>query len=108
MRGVRFQLTDSHGLDADTLLKVGIGSIIGILALQDLLSAESVDKSCAACRRKEIRLVPGSRVIWFEHTCSTGAAHHQTELDTLFDILLATNLDLPGTSTGMQLAWETF
>jgi hypothetical protein len=107
VRGGRVPLTDSHGLDTDTLLKVSIGSIIGILALQNLLAAESVDECCAACG-KEIRLVPGSRVIRFRHTCSTGAAHHQTELDSLLDILLATNLDLPGTSTGMQLAWETF
>lgn len=55
---------------------------------------------------KRIRLVPEIRVIRCKHTCSTGAAHHQTELNTLLDILLATNLDLPGTSTGMQLAWE--
>lgn len=65
MRGGRFQLTDSHGLDTDTLLKVSIGSIIGILALQNLLAAESVDECCAACG-KETRLVPGSCVIRFE------------------------------------------
>lgn len=58
MRGGRIQLTDSHGLDTDTLLKVGIGSIVGILALQNLLATESVDKSCSTCRGKEIRLVP--------------------------------------------------
>jgi hypothetical protein len=87
---------------------VGIGGIIGILALKNLLAAESVDKSGAACRRKEIMLVAGIRVIGFNHTCSTGAADHQTELNSLLDILLATNLDLPGMSTGMQLAWETF
>lgn len=65
MRGGRFQLTDSHGLDTDTLLKVSIGSIIGVLALQNLLAAESVDECCAACG-KETRLVPGSPVIRFE------------------------------------------
>jgi len=41
------QLTNSDRLDADALFDVGIGSIVGILALQNLLAAESVDKSCA-------------------------------------------------------------
>lgn len=43
------RLTDSDGFDADTLLEVGIGSIIGILALQNLLAAERVDEGCASC-----------------------------------------------------------
>jgi hypothetical protein len=41
------QLTDGDGLDADTLLDVSVFSIVGILALQNLLAAESVDESCA-------------------------------------------------------------
>lgn len=41
------QLTHGDGLDADALLDVSVGSIIGILALQNLLSAESVDEGCA-------------------------------------------------------------
>jgi hypothetical protein len=41
------ELTNGDGLNADTLLDVSIGSIIGILALQNLLAAESVDKGCA-------------------------------------------------------------
>jgi hypothetical protein len=40
-------LTDSDGLDANALLDVSVLSIIGLLALQHLLSAESVDKGCA-------------------------------------------------------------
>lgn len=40
-------LTDGDGLDADTLLQVGVLRIISVLALQNLLAAESVDKSCA-------------------------------------------------------------
>jgi hypothetical protein len=51
----RFQLTDSNGLDADALLEVGIGGIVSILALQDLLATESVDKSCAAYHPKKFR-----------------------------------------------------
>jgi hypothetical protein len=42
-----FPLTDSDGLDANTLLDVGMLCIIGLLALQHLLSAESVDEGCA-------------------------------------------------------------
>jgi hypothetical protein len=41
------QLTDGDGLDADTLLDVSVFSIVGILALQNLLAAESVDEGCA-------------------------------------------------------------
>jgi hypothetical protein len=51
MRGTS-QLTDGNGLNANTLLKVSVGSIIGILALQNLLSAESVDESCASCEKE--------------------------------------------------------
>jgi hypothetical protein len=51
MRGVA-QLTDGNGLNTDTLLEVSVGSIVGILALQNLLSAESVDKSCASCEKE--------------------------------------------------------
>jgi hypothetical protein len=43
----RFPLTNSDGLDADALLDVSVLGIIGLLALQHLLSAESVDEGCA-------------------------------------------------------------
>jgi hypothetical protein len=43
----RFPLTDSDGLDADALLDVGMLCIIGLLALQHLLSTESVHEGCA-------------------------------------------------------------
>lgn len=43
----RSPLTDSDGLDADTLLDVGMLCIIGLLALQHLLSTESVHEGCA-------------------------------------------------------------
>lgn len=42
-----FPLTNSDGLDADALLDVSVLGIIGLLALQHLLSAESVDEGCA-------------------------------------------------------------
>jgi hypothetical protein len=51
MRGM-VQLTDGNGLNTDTLLEVSVGSIVGILALQNLLSAESVDESCASCEKE--------------------------------------------------------
>lgn len=39
-----------------------------------------------------------------QHTSSAGTADHQTKLNSLLDILLATDLNLPGTSAGVQLA----
>jgi hypothetical protein len=51
MRGT-VQLTDGNGLNADTLLEVSVGSIVGVLALQNLLSTESVDESCASCEKE--------------------------------------------------------
>jgi hypothetical protein len=42
--------TNCHWLDANALLNVSIGSVIRILALQNLLPAKRVDKSCASCR----------------------------------------------------------
>jgi len=44
-----WQPTDGDGLDADTFLHVSVGRVIAILALENLLSAESVDKGRAAC-----------------------------------------------------------
>ena len=38
--------TNGDGLDADTLLEVGIGCVVGILALQNLLATEGVHKGC--------------------------------------------------------------
>jgi hypothetical protein len=40
------------------------------------------------------------------HTSSTGTAHHQTELNSLLDILLAANLDLP--TRGSRVSWDDF
>lgn len=40
------------------------------------------------------------------HTSSAGTAHHQTELNSLLDILLAANLDLP--TRGSRVSWDDF
>lgn len=70
------------------------GSIVGILALKDFLSAKGVDKGCTSCA-KEIpgqygEQWPGRRTL--KHTGSASTTDHQAELDTLFDIFLATDL----------------
>jgi hypothetical protein len=43
------RLTDRNRLDADTLLNMCVGSIIGILAFKNLLSTEGVNEGSAAC-----------------------------------------------------------
>lgn len=43
------QLTNGDRLDADSLLNVGVDSIISILGFQHLLSTECVDESRASC-----------------------------------------------------------
>lgn len=47
LRERRLGLTNGDGLDADALLNVSVGRIVGILALQHLLAAESVHEGCA-------------------------------------------------------------
>lgn len=42
------QRTNGDGLDPDALLDMRISIVVGVLALQDLLSAEGVDEGCAA------------------------------------------------------------
>lgn len=41
------ELTHGDGLDANTLFDVGVGRVVGILALQYLLAAKSVHEGCA-------------------------------------------------------------
>lgn len=41
----------------------------------------------------QLARTPGGSVV--EHTSSAGTAHHQAELNSLLDILLAANLHLP-------------
>jgi hypothetical protein len=74
----------SHRLDLDTLLEMRSGRIISVQRCEDLAVAESVDKGCAA----------GTR----------GTADHQTELNSLLDILLAAKLD--GGGRGRHAAWR--
>lgn len=40
--------TDSNGLDPDALFEVCVSRVIGILALEDFLSAEGVDKGSSS------------------------------------------------------------
>lgn len=42
-------LTDSVWLNANALLQVSVGWVVGILSLKDLLPAKSVDERCATC-----------------------------------------------------------
>lgn len=42
--GIWTARTNCDGLDADSFFDVSVGGIIGVLALEDLLSAESVDE----------------------------------------------------------------
>ena len=64
---------DSHRLNLDTLLEMRSGRVISVQRCEDLAVAESVDEGCAA----------GTR----------GTTDHQTELNSLLDILLAAKLD---------------
>jgi hypothetical protein len=41
-------LTDSDGLDLDTLLGGRVRDVVGVLVLQNILAAEGVDEGCAA------------------------------------------------------------
>lgn len=43
------ELTNCDGLYPDALFNVRIGGIVGVLAGQDVLAAEGVDKCCSAC-----------------------------------------------------------
>jgi len=69
---------------------MSIGGIISILALQDLLVAQGVDECSSACWH----LVAVLRVSLkrASHTRSRGTAHHQTKLNPLLDIFLASDL----------------
>jgi hypothetical protein len=40
--------TNSNWFDPDALLKVCVGRVVGILALEDLLSAEGIDKGSSS------------------------------------------------------------
>lgn len=64
--------TNCDGLDLNTLLDMRGGWVVGVLVSEDLLAAEGVDKGCPASPR--------------------GTADHQTELDSLLDILLSARL----------------
>ena len=83
--------TNGDGLDSDTLLEMSIGSIIGILSGEDLLSTESVHK-CSSSLDMSIANVPSRSNC--RRTCARGTANHQAELNTLLDILLPADLDL--------------
>lgn len=75
---------------------MSIGRIVGILSFEDLLSAESVDEggtSCLGGRSPVNGCFPQMDSRWIR-TSSAGTTDHQTELDTLLDIFLATELDL--------------
>lgn len=70
-----------------------VRSVVCVFVFQDLLPAESVDE--CGTTWIQTRCVSGNgrwRSINLL-TRSAGTAHHQTELDTLLHILLATNLD---------------
>lgn len=45
--------TDSDGLNLDTILNVGIGSIVGILMRKNILVAEGVDEGSAAYAKRD-------------------------------------------------------
>lgn len=88
------QLTNGDGLDAHTLFKMGICSIIGIFPLQDFLSTECIDKGSSTWKEAlgsncaELVVRPEVR------TSARCSADHQAELNTLLDIFLSANLDL--------------
>ena len=48
--GIKIGRTDGDGLDPHALLDMGVLGVVGILALQDLLATECVDKSGTAWR----------------------------------------------------------
>jgi hypothetical protein len=75
---------------------MSVGRIISILALQNFLSAEGVDEGGTACERNWVNFLDGDEQVsglWIR-TGSAGTTDHHTELDTLLDILLATDLEL--------------
>jgi hypothetical protein len=94
LRG-RSCLTNCNRLDVNTFLEVSVGSIISILALEDLLPTEGVDEGCTACTREgNGQWLSICNALGGAHTGTAGTTDHQTELNTLLDILLATELYL--------------
>lgn len=66
------QRTDCDGLDLDALLNMCSCWVVDLLVSEHLLAAKGVDEGCPASTR--------------------GTADHQTELNTLLDILLSARL----------------
>jgi hypothetical protein len=83
-------LTDCYWLDLNTFLDVRRCWVIRIFVSKNFLAAKSVDESCATCAEVVSRVKPlGDRL---GSTGSRSSADHQTELNSLLDIFLPSNL----------------
>jgi hypothetical protein len=72
---------------------VCVGRVIGILSLEDLLSAEGVDKGGSSCGRIR-QLLSNVAADRLQLTSTRSTTDHQAKLDTFLDILLSADLDL--------------